>query len=292
MLALVLALAAGISYAGASVLEQRVAARQRPELALRLRLLLAVVRQPLWLLGLALDIGAFVLEAGALAAGSVILVGPLLVTGLLFALPLSTVGTSRRFTRRNWLAAIALTGGLAVFVTVGSPRGGRADATGVAWACTTGVLSALVALLVARARSAAPSRRALYLGTATGAVYGLTAVLTKTSTDLLGHGVGAVIGHWQPYALLALSAGAFLLNQSAFQAGHLAASLPAITIVNPVVAALLGWALFGERLGARGAAAVGITIVGVAASFAGTLALARSPIVTQGDRDRPVGDRV
>ena len=91
-MAIVLALLAGLSYAGASVLQQRVASEQRPELSLRPALLLARRRRALWLLGIALDIGAYGLEAGALATGTVVTVAPLLVSGLLFALPLSTIG--------------------------------------------------------------------------------------------------------------------------------------------------------------------------------------------------------
>ena len=54
------------------------------------------------------------LEAGALATGSVVTVAPLLVSGLLFALPLSTIGhAARRVTRREWFPAIAVTAGLA-----------------------------------------------------------------------------------------------------------------------------------------------------------------------------------
>jgi threonine/homoserine efflux transporter RhtA len=278
-LAVAFALTAGLLYAGASVLQQRVAAQQRPDLALRPGLLFAVARRPLWQLGLGLDLGAFALEAAALGAGSLILVGPLLVSGLLFALPLSTVGTSRRFTRQNWRAAVALTGGLGLFVVIGSPRGGRTDASGRSWICAGIVLAVIVNVLIVRARQSSSSERALYLGTATGVVHGMTAVLTKTSVDLLGHGFGTVLVHWQPYALAVLSAAAFLLNQSAFHAGHLAASLPAITVVNPVVAALLGWILFGEHLRVHGVAAVAITIVAICASVAAAISLARSPLV-------------
>ena len=174
----------------------------------------------------------------------------------------------RRAHRRTW-----------AFVAIGSPRGGRTDASGRSWICAGIVLAVIVNVLIVRARQASSSERALCLGTATGVVHGMTAVLTKTSVDLLGHGFGTMLVHWQPYALAVLSAAAFLLNQSAFHAGHLAASLPAITVVNPVVAALLGWILFGEHLRVHGVAAVAITIVAICASVAAAISLARSPLV-------------
>ena len=49
----------------------------------------------MWLFGIALDVGAYFLEALALANGSIVLVQTLLVSGLLFALPLSAIGRDR-----------------------------------------------------------------------------------------------------------------------------------------------------------------------------------------------------
>ncbi|HEY7107554.1 MAG TPA: DMT family transporter [Acidimicrobiia bacterium] len=279
-MAIALALLAGLSYAGASVLQQRVASEQPPELSLRPALLLALVRRPLWLLGIALDVGAYGLEAGALAAGTVITVAPLLVSGLLFALPLSTIGHAARVTRKEWIPAIAVTGGLAVFVVVGSPQGDRSSASAAAWITAGVFVGAVTAVLVALASSSVGSRRALFLGVATGTVYGLTAVLTKSTVDLLGDGVVQVLGHWQLYVLLVVSAVGLLLNQSAFQAGHVAASLPAIAVVNPVLSSTFAVTMFGERLDATGPLAVSVTVLSIVAMVVGTIALARSPLVT------------
>jgi drug/metabolite transporter (DMT)-like permease len=279
-MAIALALLAGLCYAGAAVLQQRVAAEQPPELSLHPRLLLALVRRPLWLVGIALDVGAYLLEAGALASGNVVTVAPLLVSGLLFALPLSTVGGTGRVTRREWIPAIAVTGGLAVFVVVGSPEGDRSTASLGAWIAAGAVVASIAGLLVVLARDANGPRRALALGVATGAIYGFTAVLTKATVDLFDDGVLAVFGHWQLYALLAVSAVGLLLNQSAFQAGHVAASLPAIAVTNPVLSSLFAVTMFGEHLDAHGPLAVSVTVVSIVAMAAGTVALARSPLVT------------
>lgn len=286
-MAIVLALLAGLSYASAAVLQQRVAAEQPPELSLRPRLLLELVRRPVWLLGIAFDVCAYLLEAGALATGTVVTVAPLLVSGLLFALPLSTIGSPRRVTRREWFPAIAVTGGLAAFVVVGSPEGDRSTASLGAW-IAAGTFVALVAgSLVALAVRATGSRRALYLGIATGTIYGLTAVLTKATVDLFDNGVLQVLGHWQLYALLAASLVGLLLNQSAFQAGHVAASLPAIAVTNPVLSSLFAITMFGEHLDASGPLAVTVTAVSILAMAVGTVALARSPLVTHEEVPAP-----
>ena len=284
-MAIVLALLAGLSYAGASVLQQRVASEQRPELSLRPALLLALARRPLWLLGIALDIGAYALEAGALATGTVVTVAPLLVSGLLFALPLSTMGHAARVTRHEWIPAIAVTGGLALFVTVGSPEGDRSTASAAAWVVAGTAVALVAATLVALAVRTLGARRALYLAVATGAVYGFTAVLTKATVDLFDDGVLEVLGHWQLSVLLAVSAVGLLLNQSAFQAGHVAASLPAIAVTNPVLSCIFAVTMFGEHLEASGPVAVTVTAVAVVAMVVGTIALARSPLVTHEERN-------
>jgi drug/metabolite transporter (DMT)-like permease len=286
-IAIVLAVSAGFAYALASVLQQRAASEAPPELSLRPGLLLALVRRPLWLVGTLTDGGAYVLEAAALAFGSIIVVQPLLVTGLLWALPLAAIGRPERVTRREWIPAIALVIGLAVFVTVGDPHGGRSQASGLAWILTTLALTIPVALAVLAARGAPPGRRALLLAFAAGCVYGLTAALTKSTLDLLDRGVLDVFTHWQPYALLAAGFVGFLLNQSAFQAGHLAASLPAMAVTDPVVGCCIGVTLFGETLGATGAGAVLATAAAVVVMTIATVSLARSPLVTHEHEPEP-----
>jgi hypothetical protein len=111
-------------------------------------------------------------------------------------------------------------------------------------------------------------------------VYGLTAALTKSSLDLLDDGVVELFTHWQPYALVAAGLLGFLLNQSAFQAGHLAASLPAMAVTDPVVGCCIGVLLFGETLGASGALAVLATSASIVVMTVATVSLARSPLVT------------
>jgi len=278
--AVVLALLAGLGYAGASVLQQRVAAAQPPELSLSPRLLLAVARRPLWLLGVGLDLVAYLLEAAALHAGSLVTVGPLLVSGLIWVLPLSTIGTGQRVTRREVVPAVVVTAGLAVFVQVGSPTGGGSTAGAGAWIAVGTVVAVLVAGLVASARRETGARRALLLGLATGVVYSFTAVLTKAAVDLLDDGVGALLSHWQLYVLVGVSIVGLVLNQSAFQAGHVAASLPVIAVANPVLSCTFGVLLFGETLGAQGGLEWTVTVVSIVAMIVGTILLAQSPLVS------------
>jgi len=281
-LAVVLALIGGACYATAAVLQQRVAAQQPIELALSPRLIGRLVRRPLWLLGIGFDIAAFTFEAVALGVGSVVVVGPVLVSSLLFAIPLATVGQPARVTRRDLSAAALVAVGLAVFVAIGDPRGDTSVASATGWIVAGGAIALVAGVAVALGRRArAASERALLFGLATGTLYALTAVLTKATVDLFDNGVIDAFSHWQPYALVTVSIAGLVINQSAFQAGHLAASLPAIAVTNPVLSAVLGVTLFGERFGASGAVEVTATAIAVVAMVVGTIRLARSPLVTQ-----------
>ena len=280
-LSVVFALCAGLFYALAAVVQQRVAAQQEEELSLSLRLIGALARRPLWLAGIAVDLGAYCFEAAALGLGSIIVVGPLMASGLLFALPFASFRTGQRVTRREMIPAVMITVGLAVYVGVGSPGGTASRAPHWAWAVAAAVVivaSSTLVLLGRRARE--PGRRALYYGLATGIVYSLTAVLTKATVDRLTPEVLPILGHWQLYALLLASVVGLVLNQSAFQAGHVAASLPAISVANPVFASIMGVVLFGEHLNASGAAAWLVCGVAIVTMVVGTLWLARSPLVT------------
>lgn len=281
-LPVVLALLAGLCYAIASVVQQRVAAQQPEELSLSPRLVLALARRPLWLAGIGVDIAAYLLEAAALGRGSVLVVGPLLASGLLFALPFASFRTGRRVTRREMIPAVLITAGLALYVEVGSPAGTASHASHLEWGVAAAIVIAATTVLVTLGRRARePGRRATYYGIATGVVYSLTAVLTKATVDRLNGRVLPILGHWQLYALLLASVVGLVLNQSAFQAGHVAASLPAISVTNPVLASIMGVVLFDEHLNAHGLAAWAVAGAAIVAMLVGTCWLARSPLVTE-----------
>ena len=250
-----------------------------PDRSLRPGLLLALVRRPRWLLGNLAEVGALVLHFIALRRGSLVLVQTLLVSGLLFALPLGAALQHRRLQRNDWLGTVAVVFGLGLFVAAARPGNGRGEASVVGWTVVLGLGCATVAALVLGAPRGQGARRARCLGAACGLLYGLNAALQKATGHLLDRGAAHVLGAWEPYALAVLGAYGFLLAQSAFQAGPLAASLPLITAVDPVTSFFIGVLAFGERL-ATGATALAALVVAVAAIVAGIWTLGRSPLVT------------
>src|SRR3989440_3164778 len=127
------ALGSAFLYALAAVAQQRAAVAEPLEYSLRLRLLISLLHRPLWLVGLACDVGAFVLQFWALDHGSLVLVQPLLVSGLLFALPLGAFLSRSPLRPADWLGSALVVTGLSVFLVVANPDRGRADASTGAW---------------------------------------------------------------------------------------------------------------------------------------------------------------
>jgi drug/metabolite transporter (DMT)-like permease len=265
-------------YAFASVLQQRGAAAQPADQALRLSLLASLLRNPGWVLGLGCDVLGYVLQFIALGHGPLVVVQPVLVCGLLFALPLGAAWAGRKLGRSDWLAALLVCAGLAVFLIVAAPESGHDNVRPAVWilllATSGGAVLALVALSAAR-----PAwQRAVLLSAAAGVVYGVTAALTKTSSHLLDRGIILFLAHWQPYALLVAGIGGMVIAQSAFQAGSLDASLPTMSVVDPIVSIVIGAVAFGESI-AAGPADIFAEVVALAAMTAGIFLLARSEAI-------------
>jgi drug/metabolite transporter (DMT)-like permease len=251
-MAVLLALLAAVGYAVASVLQQHAAREQPDELALRPGLLWRLLRRPQWLLGTAADVTGFGLQALAVGLGSLVVVQPLLCTGLLFALPLSAAWQGRRLERRDWIAAVALSVALAVFLVVGDPTEGKDFATTRAWLVAAAVLGPAIAVCLVAAMRTSQTARAVLLALATALLYSVTAVLTKAAVTELGGGLDVFFTSWEPYVGIALGIGALLVNQSAFQAGDLQASLPTLTAAEPIVGSVLGLVMLDELITATG----------------------------------------
>jgi drug/metabolite transporter (DMT)-like permease len=252
-MAVLIALLAAGAYAASSVLEQRAAREVPDELSMRPGLLWRLIRRPMWLAGATADWAGFGLQAAALGMGSLIVIQPLLCTGLLFALPIGAAWQGRRLGRADWIGAIALTVGLAVFLVVGNPSEGKDFATTHAWVLAAAVLGPLILICTIAGMRTRNTSRAVLLALATALIYSLTAVLTKSAVTELGEGFEAFLTSWEPYALIAGGVGALLVNQSAFQAGDLQASLPMLTAAEPIVGSILGYLMLDELLTASGA---------------------------------------
>ncbi|WP_330257232.1 DMT family transporter [Nocardia sp. NBC_00565] len=270
--AVVCALIAALLFAVAAVAQQHAAAAVPEDESL----MGSLVRNPRWWAGIVGDAGGYAMQVVALALGAVLLVQPILVSMLIFALPLSARLNRRRITPRTWATAIALAAALACFLIVGDPTEGNTNAPLRDWipplAALLGVLAVAAAVGI---KTADPTRRALLFGTVGGSLFGLAAALTAYVTDLFDGGLGHVLGSWQTWALVGSGLIGLYLQQRAFQSGPLVASLPAVTIAEPLAAAFVGITVLDERLRTGGAGLV-VIAVAVAVMCATTVQLSRA----------------
>jgi drug/metabolite transporter (DMT)-like permease len=265
-------------FALSSVLEQHAASSEPHERSLRLNLLVVLARRRMWLLGMAAGVAGYAMQFLALRKGSLALVQPIFVTGLVMALAGSALAHNHRLTRREWLANAQILGGIALFIAAAQPGPGHPRGSTLGWILLAAIATTAVAALIALSHGS-PKRRSFALGAATGIVLGTTSAITERASHRLAISLGHALGDWSPYALLVVSVAGLVLNQSAFQAGELKWSLPVITVLEPLVAILIGQTLFHEHV-ASSALQLSGQVVGLAAMVVGVLVLASSPALS------------
>jgi drug/metabolite transporter (DMT)-like permease len=271
--AIVLALAAALFFALGSVLQQR-AGLEAPAGGSSSGLLLRMARRPVWLAGIAADALGFVCQAAALGVGRLAVVQPLLVTSVVFALPLGVRLTGQRVRRIDVGAAFLVVAAVVVFLIFANPSDGTANPPLGDWLLAIGGCLAICAPLVLAAQRGGAPRRAALLGTATGILFALSAALTKAVVDELGGGVLTVFTTWHLYGLAAIGYASMTLNQLSLDTGALAPAIATSMAFDPIASVVLGVALLQEALSA-GPGEIAATAFALLAAGAGMATLAQ-----------------
>jgi drug/metabolite transporter (DMT)-like permease len=275
LLALVAALASGVG----DVVHQRSAQEITDDEVGHVELFRLSLRDSRWWFGAAAAAASAALQAVALALGSVVLVQALQVTALLFALPIYAWLTKHRLTRRQWMWVLLLAGAVAVFVTVGDPAAGYQRASPGTWVVVAVVIGPAMVLCVLGARICSGTTAAVLLAVVSAASWALFAVLTKAIVSVLGGGVWTLLCTPELYAWLVVAVLGTVFQQSSFRASALTASLPTMTVAEPVVASLLGVTVLGETLGADGPEVLAL-VAAIVLVVVATTALARGEAAT------------
>jgi drug/metabolite transporter (DMT)-like permease len=274
-LVVVFALLAAVCMAVGIVVRQRATMDVPVDKGVSTAMVGTLLRKRLWWIGTGVAVLGFVWQALALSKGSLLIVQPLMVSSLLFALPLSARLAGRRVTSAEWAWAVLLTVALAVFVVTARPQKGDYRGNELAWAVATAVIAPIVIFCVVFGARVAGRRRAVLIAIAVGVLFGVVAVLTKLLTfELKEDGVLATLMLPSPYLLAAVGVSATLLQQSAFHAGALQTSVPTMLVLEPVVAVLLGALVLGEQLTVSGFEWV-VLPTAIAAMAVATIALGR-----------------
>ncbi|MFI6426506.1 hypothetical protein [Promicromonospora sp. NPDC050880] len=213
------------------------------------RHLLAIVRRRRWLQGAGLaGIGSLV-NGFALLLAPLRVVQPVGVLAVPLAVLLSAARARRRPSRGVLLGAALTVGGVVVFVVASAGSATTHTPTAAATVVAGLVVMGLVAVLAVAglSRSGQGPLRCLALASAVAVAYGLLSALVRVAaqaaadTGILSPLVlGCAAG-----ALVAFAVGAWLV-QHAYHAGAPEIVIACLTVVDPIVAVLLGAVLLGE----------------------------------------------
>jgi hypothetical protein len=280
-IAVALAVLGAALFAGAAVLQHREVAdlygQPLPrERVMSLRRLSRIARRPGWLAGFGLAGGGTIVHAVALALAPLRLVQPIGVLAVPVAVLLSSLH-ARRAPGRNVILGVILTmTGVAVFVaaSVGSATGNPPPPGSTL--PTTLIVGGIVVALAAVGLAIGGWLRCIACATAGATAFGLLSALMRVIFQEVSRGTQwydpQVLGTGAS-AVAALVVGGWLVQQ-AYPAGPPEVVVACLTVVDPMVAVLLGALLLGE--GADTPLATWFLLGGAAlAASAGVLVLAR-----------------
>ena len=275
----VLALCASLANALTSVF-QRMGVEDAPaDTTLRLSLMRYALRRGVWLLGFALMIVSFIVQAIALHFGRLSQVQPILTTELVFLAAILAIWFGFRMGRREWLGSLAVTAGLSGFLYFAHPQYGMIPPPLWRWAIAAAI--AVIAIVVAVCLAMRGPRwwRAAMFGTAAAVSFAFTAACTKVVSDYAAADWTGLYRHWQTYALAIFGAAAVFLAQNAMHAGPIVASQSTLVLVDPIASILIGVSLFGDDLQTSGAS-IPLEALSLLVAFGGAFALAHSPLIS------------
>jgi drug/metabolite transporter (DMT)-like permease len=270
ILAEILALVAALLFALAATLQQK-GALDLGVSADSLRSFGKLAVSHWWLVGTGALLAGYVVQAVALDHGRLAIIQPLLVTTVVFALPLGYFLTAQQVGRREIIGAGLVVIGLALYAIFGDPAGGSENAPNDEWAIALVVVGIVCGVLYAAARRSDGARQAAFYGVVSGILFGVSACLVKPTLEML-HDGGAqeVLSHWEFYGMATSGIVAFVLQQVSLSAGFLATSVATVSVANPIVSIAIGTLLFDERL-SRPAWHVVVAVCGLALGMFGAV---------------------
>ena len=281
-----LALAASLSNALTSVFQRMGVENAPAQSKLRLSLITYALKRGIWLLGFALMIVSFILQAVALHFGRLSQVQPIMTLELVFLVAVLSVWLGFSVGRREWIGSAAVVGGLAGFLYCAHPQDGNLTPSFWNWVIAGGACSAGIALAVVLALRGPRWWRAAMFGTAAAISYAFTAACTKVVAGVAASDWASLYRYGETYALIFFGALAVFLTQNAYQAGPIVASQSTLVMVDPLASILIGVGIFGDDLRTGGAWGP-LEAISLLIMFAGAYTLAHSPLVSgmKGDDD-------
>jgi hypothetical protein len=289
-LAVALGLASATGFATSNALQHRAAGTVPASVRGAFAVLVHLARRPVWLVATCISFCALLLHAVALRVGSIAVVQPLMLVGVVLAVPARSA-LARTLPKRAELRAVGVTVvGLTAFILAAAPRSSDAPPNfarggGFVVGCFA---AGLWALRASRRCQRTPARQAAMLGVGAGVMFGATAGLLK----IVGSKVSSGSVPWPiGMSVLIMLVGAGVLgtamNQRAYQIAPIAYSMPLVNVVDIVVAVIFGAVVLGE-LPALSPVLIMLQLTGLACICVGLRFIAALPRAATGEAPIPI----
>ena len=274
LLGLISALVASLLFNVGLVLQALEARRQPPRLALRLRLLLVLLRRWRWTLGLLLGLLGVVPQALAFATAPFVIVQPALTVGLLVVLAAGARTLDERVGVAVWIGVVAIIGGVAL-VAIGAPEHVEMHRRG--WVVLAVVAVPAVLALIPFPLRGTRADTGMLAMIASGAGFAGTNIATKLMSDDIGLDHFWNAAAWAGIALV-LGAAATITGMTAFQRVPATVVVPVTTSIQTFVPIVLEPLFLSEQWSSAPLDGA-ILAAGMIVACLGTVAVARAPAV-------------
>jgi len=229
--------------------------------------LTSLLTRPSWVAGTLMLGLAIVCQLAALSVAPLILVQPLGAIALVITTVLNARVTRHKPTRQSLIAIAACVGGIFIFVTIAAFFATEHVVTERELWIILGILAVVVIVFGVFWMLVRRKAQALFYIMAAGVIYGFVATLAKVVISR------AQAGNFEWLTLLCLVAllaavavGAYFV-QTAYSVGPPDLVIAGLTVIDPIVAVLIGLLVLGEASTAPAWALIGFVIAGAIATW-------------------------
>jgi drug/metabolite transporter (DMT)-like permease len=245
--AIALGLAAALAAATSNAMQHRVAGSVPASVDKPIAVLGVLLRKPVWLLATGISFSGLLLHGSALRLGSIALVQPIILVGVVLAIPMRAALELKTPTWKEVRAVLVTMTGLGAFLACVDPSPSSSHVSVVPGVVMVlgGLAAAAWVVLGKPDRRGSPRTQAAVLAVVAGVMFGLTAGLLKA----VGGSVTSGSALTMAAPLAALVATGLLgtaMNQRAYQLAPLSTSMPLVNVVDVVVAVAFGALVFHE----------------------------------------------
>ncbi|MCT9930975.1 DMT family transporter [Planotetraspora sp. A-T 1434] len=234
---------------------------------------LKLVKRPRWWIGGVIGFAGASLHAVALSFAPLVVVQPVSVATLVFAVPLSALLHGRRPHRAEILGSVAVAAGLLGLMLLIPARNVTPVLSDRSALGLIGCVALIVAVTFTIARWLRGPLKALSMAIGAGSV---TATVS-TFVRVVGGGLGGDLTrllHWFTLAVPVLLVCAVVLLQKSYAVGYFGIAYAGVQVVDPITSVTAGALLLGESL-PTGAENVIPALLAAAVLIAGTITLGR-----------------